>query len=70
MKIVTLWALLSSILGRELLDQASVNPAGLACLGFDFVPRLSFIGHLELVAPLHRCDYFRTGGGRFSNIDS
>ncbi len=50
-------------LGTELLDQASVHPTGLACLGLDFVPRLSFIGHLELFAPLHRCDDLRTGGG-------
>ena len=51
-------------LGTELLDQASVHPAGLACLGFDFVPRLSFIGHLELFAPLYSRDYSRTGGSR------
>ncbi len=56
--------------GTELLDQASVHPTDLACLGFDLVPRLSFIGHLELFAPLYSRDYFRTGGSRFSNIDN
>jgi hypothetical protein len=53
----------------ELLDQAGVHPTGLACLGFDFVPRLSFIGHLEFIAPLHGCDYFRIRGGGLSNVD-
>ena len=57
------------LLGTELLDQAGVHPTGLACLGFDFVPRLSFIGHLEFIAPLHGCDYFRIRGGGLSNVD-
>ena len=34
------------LLGTELLDQAGVHPTGLACLGFDLVPRRSLIGHL------------------------
>ncbi len=56
-------------LGTELLDQASVHPTGFACLGFDFVPRLCFIGHREFVAPFHGCDYFRIGSSGLSNID-